>query len=151
LNFDLPTLRYACRIDGDYVSKLAQRHYESRYNPPRKAFDFYSAAALVRHMQFKDLYGLPRRELFYSDEYGMTLVSESDEWEATLGSYVSRIDTKVDAGDSDFVRTKKEYFQREISIMQTIPLLPHLRVKHQIGTKDTQTMAADKYWYASNA
>jgi len=41
---------------------------------------------------------------------------------------VSRIDTKVDPGDSDFIKTKKEYFQREISVMKTLEHLPHLLV-----------------------
>ena len=116
------------RINGDFLTELATLHYQSRYNPPRKAFDFYSASALVRHMHLKDLHGMPRRELFYSDEYGLTLVSEKDDWEAALASYISYIDTRLGDGDSDFVRTKKEYFQREISIMQTIPHLPHLQV-----------------------
>ena len=117
-----------CRINGNFLLKLAKRHYESRYNPPRKAFDFYTATALIRLMQKKDLHGLPGRGLFYSSEFGLTLVSEGYEWKATLDSYVSRIDTKVVDGDSDFIKAKKEYFQREISIMQSITPLPHIEV-----------------------
>ena len=79
-------------------------------------------------MQKKDLHGLPGRGLFYSSEFGLTLVSEGYEWKATLDSYVSRIDTKVVDGDSDFIKAKKEYFQREISIMQSITPLPHIEV-----------------------
>ena len=118
----------AYSIKGDFLSRIAKRHYESRYNPPRKAFDFYAAVALVRLMQKKDLHGLPGRALFFSSEYGMTLVSEGYEWNATLQSYVSRIDTKIVDGDNQFIKTKKEYFQREISIMQTLPALPHIEV-----------------------
>ncbi len=116
------------RLDGDFVRKLANAHYTSQYNPPRKAFDFYAAAALVHFMTSKDLLGLPHSLLFYSGDYGLSLVGKSDTWEATLKSYVSRIDTKVDPGDSDFIKTKKEYFQREISVMSTIENLPKLTV-----------------------
>ena len=115
-------------MDGDFVKKLADAHYTSQYNPPRKAFDFYAAAALTHFMKSKDLCDLPQSRLFYSAEYGLSLVGKSDTWEATLESYVSRIDTKVDPGDSDFIKTKKEYFQREISVMKTLEHLPHLLV-----------------------
>jgi hypothetical protein len=111
------------------VRKLAYAHYTSQYNPPRKAFDFYAAAALV-HFIISEA-GLLSKEvsrMFYSDEFGLTLVSKNDTWEATLESYVSRIDTKLDPGDSDFIKTKKEYFQREISVMRTIQDLSHLKV-----------------------
>ena len=117
-----------CRINGNFLLKLAKRHYESRYNPPRKAFDFYTAAALTRYMVSKNLPGASNRRLFFSEEYGLTLVSESDRWVTALESYVQRIDTTVTDGDSEFIKTKKEYFQREISIMRTIQYLPHLEV-----------------------
>ena len=116
------------RLDGAFVKELAKAHYTSQYNPPRKAFDFYAAAALVYFMASKDLLGLSQSRLFYSAEYGLSLVGKSETWEATLKSYVSRIDTKVDPGDSDFIKTKKEYFQREISVMKTIEDLPKLTV-----------------------
>ena len=110
------------------MKDLADAHYTSQYNPPRKAFAFYAAAALVHFMKSKDLCGLPQSRLFYSAVYGLSLVSKSNTWESTLASYVSRIDTKVDPGDSDFIKTKKEYFQREISVMRTIEDLPKLAV-----------------------
>ena len=117
-----------CRLDGAFVKHLADAHYTSQYNPPRKAFDFYTAAALVEFMSSKDLCGLPQSRLFYSAMYGLSLVSKSNKWEATLESYVSRIDTRVDPSDSDFIKTKKEYFQREISVMRTLEDLPKLAV-----------------------
>ena len=120
---------HCCRIDGSFIKEIARAHYESRYNPPRKAFDFYSAMALGRFMKSSVIMStLPERQLFYSDKYGLTLVSKNDMWETTLQSYVSRIDTVMVASDSDFIKTKKEYFQREISIMQTIEILPKLKV-----------------------
>jgi hypothetical protein len=113
---------------------LAKLHYESPYSPPRKAFDFYTALALSTYMTSRDVPPARERRLFYSDEYGLTLVSEADHWEDTLASYVSRIDTKVDPADSDFIKTKKEYFQREISIMRTLPPLPKLEVRCHMAT-----------------
>ncbi len=108
---------------------MAEAHYTSSYNPPRKAFDFYSALALTSFMHSENLFGLPCKRLFFSEEYGLTLVSQEDTWEASLESYISSIDTQVDSGDSDFVRTKKEYFQREISIMRTFDPLPSIEVR----------------------
>ena len=105
------------------MKEIARAHYESRYNPPRKAFDFYSALALGRFMKSN-----AERHLFYSHQYGLTLVGKSDTWETALESYVSRIDTVVVASDADFIKTKKEYFQREISMINTIELLPKLKV-----------------------
>jgi hypothetical protein len=119
---------FFCSLNGKFISQLARSHYESQYNPPRKAFDYYAALTLVRLIQSRDLHGLPLRGMFFSGEYGMTLVSEGYDWKATLASYVSRIDTKVDPTDSDFIKTKKEYFQREISIIQSMKDLPHLEV-----------------------
>ena len=118
----------ACSLNGDFLRPLAKEHYESRYNPPRKAFDFYVAAALVRFLQDKDLLKLPHRRLFYSDEYGLSFVSRANSWEDTLKRYVEQIDTTVNPADPPFIKTKKEYFQREISIMSTIEHLPSLEV-----------------------
>ncbi len=67
------------------------------------------------------------RRLFYSDEYGLTFVSVDYTWDSTLERYVSHIDTVVGPSDVPFIRTKKEYFLKEINIMKTIPLLPSLK------------------------
>ncbi len=118
-----------CRLNGSFLKALAKAHYESIYDPPRKVFDFYSALALGRFMKSSELSSaLPVSQLFYSEKYGMTLVGKNDTWAETLESYVSRIDTSVVASDSDFIKTKKEYFQREISIMRIIDYLPKLKV-----------------------
>ncbi len=47
---------------------------------------------------------------------------------ATCFTVTSMVDTVVVASDVDFIKTKKEYFQREISIINTIELLPKLKV-----------------------
>jgi hypothetical protein len=96
---------------------------------------------MSRFMASRDLPAEPRR-LFYSNEFGLTLVSKADRWDTTLESYVSRIDTSLDPADSDFIRTKKEYFQREISIMRTIQHLPHLEVSGRVTTSCFPVYAA---------
>ena len=47
----------ANNLQGVFLRKLAEAHYNSRYDPPRKPFDFYCAFALTSCMQlFKKLY-----------------------------------------------------------------------------------------------
>ena len=88
-------------LASDYIKKLAKAHYESTYNPPRKMFDVYAAAALVCFMGSGDvsvnrhLMQQPVRQLFYSDQFGITLVTDKSTWEVALNCYVSQIDTQV--------------------------------------------------------
>ena len=103
-------------------------HYESRYNPPRKAYDVYSALALVRYMKSRDGAGMTRRRMFYSDKYGIMLVSEHETWKTTLESYTTGIDFQDSDGDSDFIKTKKKNFRLEIECTGKIKDLPHIEV-----------------------
>ena len=120
-------------IAGNFISKLAQRHYESQYNPPRKPFDYYTAVALVRFMKYNDVdENMPRRRVFYSRKYGITLVSEGDTWDWTRESYVSRANranTKPADGDSDFERNKKRTFELEFEVLRGLEQLPSLVVR----------------------
>jgi hypothetical protein len=124
-------------LSGEFLKTLAFAHYEGKHNPPRKAFDFYTAIALAFFLQgvadgnaaLRSSMTAERRvrRLFFSDEYGLTFVSVDHTWDATLERYISNIDTKVDSSDNPFVKTKKEYFYKEIHIMRNIPLLPSLK------------------------
>ena len=98
-------------LDGENIKSLCKAHYESMYSPPRKAFDVYVAVALVRFMngwEKKERLGelrqpaLPAvaKKLFYSNQYGMTLVSQCDKWDEALQTYISKIDTKVTFADT---------------------------------------------------
>ena len=115
-------------MNGKFITTLAKLHYQSRYNPPIKVFDFYVAFALVCFLKSIDLRGLPWRRMFYNDKYGLTLVSECDIWEAAMESYVSRIDVRPVVGENEFNLTKKKYFRKEIEEMRTIDTLPYLEV-----------------------
>ncbi len=124
-------------ISGDFLKTLAWAHYEGKHNPPRKAFDFYTAIALARFLQRADdgkaaehssmMAERRVRRLFFSDEYGLTFVSVDHTWDATLERYISNINTRVEASDDPFTKTKKEYFYKEIHIMRNIPLLSSLK------------------------
>lgn len=92
-----------CRLEGEAIKQLCRAHYESSFNPPRKAFDVYTAVALVKFMVHTEnsadggsqyLPGVPKK-LFYSSLYGITLVSERNKWDDALESYISKIDTQV--------------------------------------------------------
>jgi hypothetical protein len=119
------------------LKALASAHYEGKHNPPRKAFDYYVATALVYFLLHEEevkksppagmMAERNIRRLFFCEEYGLTFVSVDHTWDATLERYISNVNTVVEPSDDPFTRTKKEYFSKEIHIMRTIPLLPSLK------------------------
>ena len=106
-------------LASDYIKKLAKAHYESTYNPPRKMFDVYAAAALVCFMGSGDvsvnqlLMQQPVRQLFYSDQFGITLVTDKSTWEEALNCYVSQIDTQVTTMTWKYSAISGLYFESE--------------------------------------
>ena len=106
-------------LASDYIKKLAKAHYESKYNPPRKMFDVYAAAALVCFMGSGDvsvnqlLMQQPVRQLFYSDQFGITLVTDKSTWEEALNCYVSQIDTQVTTMTWKYSAISGLYFESE--------------------------------------
>jgi len=132
---------------------LAYAHYEGKHNPPRKAFDFYTAIALVSFLCYEeDGKRVPHsgmmaernvRKLFFCEEYGLTFVSKDHTWDTTLERYISNIDTVEDPSDDQFTRTKKEYFLKEIHIMKTIPFLQSLKVYDLNFNLNTETKKLD--------
>lgn len=104
-------------------------HYESRYNPPHKAYDFYSALALVRFMKWSDSADLAGRRMFYCNKYGLALVSEHETWRATREAYIHGMDVKDADEDSEFIRAKKANFRIEIDAMRSIEDLPCIQVE----------------------
>ena len=113
------------RLTGMFLNKIATLHYTSKYNPPRKPFDYYVAFALKAHlesgsgydfagMQFRD--GVSKT-LFYSNVYGTTFVCSSPDWVSARSEYMGHV-TKPMNSDDAFAKTKWEYFQKEIVIMK---------------------------------
>ncbi len=117
-------------LDGPFLAALARAYYETPRGtpPPRKPFDFYTAAALRLHMARTALSAPPRR-LFYSAALGAALVSSADDWPAALAAYARGVDTAPQPGDSDFVRAKKASFAAELAAMAALPPLPSAPVR----------------------
>jgi len=138
-------------LSGEFLKKCALLHYCSRYNPPRKPFDYYCAIALctlLRSQQRKPLTPkvfdapfqrtpllapaevLPSRQMqmFYSNVYGITFISSEDTWKSTRSQYSQAIDTEIQESDAENVKNKKDYFKKEIELMNTIDYLSSLAV-----------------------
>ena len=73
---------------------------------------------------------LPSRQMqmFYSNVYGITFISSEDSWKSTRIQYSDVIDTEIKDGDPDNVKNKKDYFKKEIELMNTIDYLSSLTV-----------------------
>jgi hypothetical protein len=140
-------------LGGDFLKKCALLHYCSRYNPPRKPFDFYCATALCTLLRSQKVEPLPptrnifqapkqrpvvraqsevlpRRQMhmFYSNVYGITFISDEDTWKSARSQYSNVIDTEIKEGDAESVKSKKDYFKKEIELMDTIDYLSSLDV-----------------------
>ena len=82
-------------------------------------FDVYAAAALVCFMGSGDvsvnrhLMLQPVRQLFYSDHFGITLVTDKSTWEEALNCYVSQIDTQVTIITQKYSAISGFYFEPE--------------------------------------
>lgn len=108
---------------SEYLEKLTSAFYHSHYNPPRKAFDFYVAFALVNNLNShlettgdKSQYFLHGEVNFmYTDNmYGVCMVSRLNlHWEYIVQEYYSKINTEQDANDDTFTATKKISFIEE--------------------------------------
>ena len=117
-----------------FLQKLAEAHYMSRYNPPRKPFDFYAAMALTAWLQSsgnpeaEERLCLHKRTLHYSNVFGVTYISRSGLWEDTRAAYLAAVDTAPRDDDSPFVRSKKEYFLKEMAVLMRIEFMGRLPV-----------------------
>ncbi len=140
-------------LSGEFLKKCALLHYCSRYNPPRKPFDYYCAIALCTLLRSEKVEPLPstrnvfqapkprtlmrsrsgvlpwrQMHMFYSNVYGITFISSEDTWKATRSNYSNAIDTEIKEGDAENVKSKKDYFKKEIELMDTIDYLSSLTV-----------------------
>jgi len=102
---------------GSSVLKdFARTYYTSKYNPPRRAFDFYTACALVNHM-YKINFG-SKSNLFFDASFGVTIVSQKSNWVDAVNEYASHIDVSIVEGDIPFIKTKKTNFKSELDILK---------------------------------
>jgi hypothetical protein len=112
-------------IDTRFLTQIAYVYYNSSYNPPRKAFDFYTALALCRYSIGLVPTKTPKR-LFYDDTYGISLLGTSQTFADAVAEYKQHIDTlpekEIEKKGVPFTMNKKLTFVQELNIMATIPL-----------------------------
>jgi hypothetical protein len=134
----------ANHLKGPFLRKLANAHYHSVYNPPRKPFDFYAARALTAWMETREERLLRHeRTLHYSNVTGMTFVSRTPLWEDTRAAYIAAIDTTPHVSDAPFIKSKKEYFIKEIGVLKGIEFMGRLQVCDVHFTMDPATRKLD--------
>ncbi len=106
-------------MSGWFLRLLANTYYSSPYNPPRKAFDYFSALALVAHAKGTAPNHHKRGRLFYNAEYAVSLVSnESTTYDAAVCEYEHQITNLPET--TDFGRVKKDILQTEVSILKQL-------------------------------
>jgi hypothetical protein len=108
-------------INTGFLTQIARVYYNSAYNPPRKAFDFYTALALCRYSIGLVPTKTPKR-LFYDDTYGISLLGTRQTFADAVAEYKQHIDMLPDKDGAPFVLNKKLTFVQELNIMATIPL-----------------------------
>mmetsp|Transcript_39867 Transcript_39867/g.106441 ORF Transcript_39867/g.106441 Transcript_39867/m.106441 type:complete len:994 (-) Transcript_39867:405-3386(-) len=127
-------------LTGPFLRELAVAYYTSGYKPPRKAFDFYCATALVK---FKSKYDelankgsaeIPtlhskQRKFFYSNTHGLSLLSDEGTWESAVEVYMKQINTTPKVDDSEKDKKSKELFEIEKLQMGRFLLLPYVLVQ----------------------
>ena len=129
-------------LNGDFLQKLTRAHYTSTYNPPRKPYDYFAAKALTTWLESGNSGGCSpshERFLFYSNVYGMAYVSRERTWEETRDSYIRSICTEVKEDDTADVKSKKEYFVKEINILKGIEYAGMLSVNEVRFACDNST------------
>ena len=116
-------------LTGNFLGRLAQAHYESVFNPPRKPFDYYTAFALTSAMgdKMERLRTSDSKMFYYSNVYGISVVSSHDTWQAARDEYVSHINTRPTT-DDDVARNRYKLFQNEIKIMKKVDRMASLEV-----------------------
>eukprot|EP00291_Cryptomonas_curvata_P009532 CAMPEP_0172202078 /NCGR_PEP_ID=MMETSP1050-20130122/30413_1 /TAXON_ID=233186 /ORGANISM="Cryptomonas curvata, Strain CCAP979/52" /LENGTH=1356 /DNA_ID=CAMNT_0012879911 /DNA_START=122 /DNA_END=4192 /DNA_ORIENTATION=+ len=154
-------------LEGGELKALALAHYNSPYKmkPPKKPYDYYCSLALTSVLnsekpnetfssvnpvlpmadKVKESFSLAHvcktRTLFHSNVYGITFLSHQTTWEATRAEYVETVKTAslLDGTDNDQIRSKKEYFRKEVELMKTIDHLASLTVRDVSFSMDPDT------------
>lgn len=121
-------------LNTPFLSRLAHSYYECKHGsaPPRKAFDYYTAAVLcsavagtVAHIPAS------RKRLYYCGKYGVALVSNADGgWKRACDNYLERVAAVSVPADTDipFIKAKKESFKSEADRLRGLEPLPGISV-----------------------
>jgi len=115
-------------IHSAHLENIASAFYNSHYNPPRKAFDFYSAFALVEKMNRRHLHG--KVSFMYTDTvYGICMISNSKKtWEHVAAEYYDKINTSINQHDSEFTMNMKINFANEKSNVSSMVSIGNPRI-----------------------
>ena len=120
----------ANRIDNPFLHNIANAYYNSKYGPPRKPFDFYTAVIVNSILSGKSV-GSNKKYLFYSKKDGMTFVSGESSWLSARDLYIKGILSKVKAdsveiltssitNDNSFPDNMKKNYLVEINILNNM-------------------------------
>ena len=141
-------------LGGAFLGRLARCYYECPGSqPPRKAFDFYTALVLCSAVAGNEA-AIPkaRKKLFYCGTYGVALVGSAPcarapwplekvfaaceaigdplGWIEARDAYLQRVEaiSQPADGDSPFVAAKKASFRSEADRLRDLPPLASVRV-----------------------
>ena len=116
-------------LTGAFLGRLAKAHYESPYSPPRKPFDYYTAFALTSAIrgQLTTLQKSAKRVFYYSNVYGISVVSTHDTWQAASDEYMNLINQRPTTEESSAM-SRYRLFQNEIEIMKGVDRMASLQV-----------------------
>ncbi len=119
-------------LQGDFLKQLALAHYTGSHKPPRKPFDYYTALALTAFLRCSaktsSWPSWPSKRLFYSNVYGLALISQHESWETTRTEYASKIDTTSKNEEAASEKVKKESFRKELEIMSKLDVMDSIPV-----------------------
>ena len=115
----------------EFNHKLANIYYNSKYNPPKKIFDYYTAIAIAKFINEESINYI-EQNLHYNDVYGITIISNETVWKNTLDNYISNINIVIDDSDSDFIKMKKTNFIKEFEILTKLSDIKSLKIKNLI-------------------
>ncbi len=109
------------------LQKFANVHCNCGYAPPRRAFDFYTAVALVNLISSVCLGS--DANLFFDGIYGIALVSKKPNYADAVDEYSSRINVAPAAGDNLFIWLKKIEIKTELGILNNKTSCAMIRVR----------------------
>jgi hypothetical protein len=94
-------------IHSDALQTLANKYYTSKYNPPHKAFDFYTALALTKKMNGVNVAG-DKILLYFDSKYGLCVIGNNNRvWKEVIGDYYKCLDLEINDKDQEFIKSKK--------------------------------------------
>ena len=97
------------------IKRVANLYYFSRYNPPPKAFDLYSALALKLFLQDPDRFPKTSQKTVHFDEkYGAAVVHDTTDWHDAVRNY------KIQVMQSGNYTKKPDAFENEFRIIEKL-------------------------------